>query len=382
MDSLRTNTHRDIYFDNAATMTKIPESIKAELDFYKSIDANPLRGVYRRSVMATELLENTRKKILEFIGGSDDGEIVFTKGATEALNLAADGVRNIISKDDLILVDICNHHSNILPWTERYTNAKIVDLVKNTEISHAKIIAICGMSNVTGENFIAKVRMIRKENKDAILVLDAAQLIAHADLAEVINYVDFVAFSGHKIGSPMGVGVLYIGQKIKQNIEPMNYGGEMVDAVLYENNSVKPIFSEGAQKFEAGTLNLGGICGLSKSIDFWNHIDTRDAYKRENELTRYLTKKMSKMQDVTVYAGDNGIITFNVKDVHPHDCAQILDQFGISVRAGFHCAQPFLIYKNWGPVVRVSLSIFSTKEEVDYFLEVLSKVRLEMGFDE
>lgn len=366
---------KEVYFDNAATMTKIPEAIEAEANYYRDVDANALRGLYDRGVKATEMLEESRREVAKFVG-AEASQIVFTRGATESLNMIANGLKP--GEQDLVLVGINNHHSNILPWTERYKKVKITrDILNDPDLEKAKVVAMCGMSNVTGKSFVKDVLEARRRGKKAVLVVDAAQLAAHAELAEIIDAVDFLAFSGHKIGAPMGIGVLY--GKDLSLLAPMHFGGEMVESVGYEEGIVTPELAGGPQKFEGGTLNMGGIVGLAAAARYWNSIDKKAEFEKVNKLTKKLVDALKLAPSIKVYAGENGIVSFNVDDVHPHDAAQVLNQYKIDVRAGYHCAQPFCVDSGFGPVVRASLSIFNTEDEVDYFVGKVKKVREDMG---
>lgn len=366
---------KEVYFDNAATMTKIPEAVQAEADYYREVDANALRGLYDRGVKATEMLEASRRDVAEFVG-AQASQIVFTRGATEGLNMIANGLE--LGDQDLILVGINNHHSNILPWTERYKNVKTTkDILSDPDLENAKVIAMCGMSNVTGQSFVKDVLEARQKAEKAILVVDAAQLVAHAELADIVDAVDFLAFSGHKIGAPMGIGVLY--GKDLSLLHPMHFGGEMVESVNYNEGQVVPELADGPQKFEGGTLNMGGIVGLAAAARYWNNLDKKAEFVKVDKLTKKLVAGLKSIPFVKVYAGENGIVSFNVEGVHPHDTAQVLNHYKIDVRAGYHCAQPFCTCAGFGPVVRASLSIFNTEDEVGYFVESMKKVREDMG---
>lgn len=366
---------KEVYFDNAATMTKIPAAVQAEADYYRDVNANALRGLYDRGAKATQMLEESRCEVAKFVG-AEPAQIVFTRGATESLNMIANGLS--LSDQDLILVGINNHHSNILPWTERYKNVKIVkDILSDPDLTKAKVIAMCGMSNVTGKSFVKDVLEARRKAQKAILIVDAAQLAAHCELADMIDAVDFLAFSGHKIGAPMGIGVLY-GKELSL-LSPMHFGGEMVESVNYENGQVVPELAAGPQKFEGGTLNMGGIVGLAAAARFWNGLDKKAEFLKVDKITKKLVDGLRAIPFVKVYAGENGIVSFNVDGVHPHDTAQVLNHYKIDVRAGYHCAQPFCMDAGFGPVVRASLSIFNTEDEVDYFVETIKKVREDMG---
>lgn len=372
-----------VYLDSAATMQRPNGVIEQEATYYRSLNANPLRGLYKISEQSTQLLNQTRLKVAEYIGADPD-EIVFVKNATEGINLVANGVRELIGDDGRILVSLDSHHSNILPFTERYTSQVMVcedvfgEFEKNKD--GIKLVALTGLSNVSGEEQIDLIQRLRKAGfKDAILV-DAAQMVAHRQIDVKKMDVDFLTFSGHKMGAPMGVGVLYIRREWMGKMRPLNYGGGMVEGVEKKEEGIVSEFSFGPQKFEGGTMNMGGIVGLSAAIDFWRDNNSNDEFFKETEtLTKYLLEKIKEVEDVQFYYGKNGIVLFNIRDVHPHDTAQILSNHGVMVRAGWHCAEPFLSEMGIGPAVRVSLMFYNTKNEINYLVSILAKIRNEMG---
>ena len=372
-----------VYLDNAATMQRPNRVIKKEAEYYGIMNANPLRGLYKLSEQSTRLLNQTRIKVAEYIGADPD-EIVFVKNATEGVNLIANGMREVICGDEKILVSLDSHHSNILPFTERHKSQTVVcdDMLKelNKNKKKVKLVALTGLSNVSGEEQIDLVKEIRKSGYDCAILVDAAQLVAHKRINVKEMNVDFLVFSGHKIGAPMGIGVLYMSRKWMEKIKPLNYGGEMVEGVeIDKKGAIMSEFSFGPQKFEGGTINMGGVAGLFAAIDFWREYNGKnELFKATDSLTHYALEKIKKIEDVQIYYGKNGIILFNIRDVHPHDTAQILSNFGIMVRAGWHCAEPFLSRKKIGPAVRASLMFYNTKNEINYLVSILAKVRSEM----
>lgn len=370
---------REIYFDNAATAIKFPEAIRVEKDFYSSVNANPLRGLYKKSVQAGTEVEACRKKILELVKADKSYTVVFTRGTTEALNLVASGLLRgsdgfgVLSKNAKVVVDIESHHSNMLPFLQRYKNVVIAKKMDARELFASELISLTGVSNVTGKDFSRRIEEVRKTCPKAILGVDAAQMLGHIPIDLRVLRVDYMAFSGHKFGAPMGIGGLIIKKELAEKLRPVFYGGEMVDSVSVLG---EPTFSEVPARLEAGTLNVGGIYGLSKAVDL-----ARKNLNSERvvELRKELAKGLKKLKEVKILAANGGIVTFKVKGVHPHDVAQILADAGISVRAGWLCAEPFLRYKGWGPVIRVSLSEKNTSEEVKEFLKVVRGVRKKMG---
>ncbi len=389
-----------VYLDSAATMQRPKQVIEKVSEYYKTLNANPLRGLYKISEQSTRLLNQTRTKMAEYIGAGAD-EVIFTKNATEAINLVANGARELIG-DGKILISLDSHHSNILPFTERYGEQVLIceDVVaeykrlmpEETEGSNVRFVALTGLSNVTGEEQIEVVRELRGAGFHGLILLDAAQLIAHRKINLEMLDVDFLAFSGHKIGAPMGIGVLYMRRELMEKVKPLNYGGEMVNAVEIAENAreaanktsdpvmVRADYAFGPQKFEGGTIDMGGVVGLLQAIKFWNKNNKdEELFAETRKLTEYAVGKLSAISDLELFHGKNGIILFNIKGVHPHDTAQILSNYGVMVRAGWHCAEPVLTKRKIGPAVRVSLMFYNTRSEINYLVSILGKIRKEMG---
>lgn len=372
-----------VYLDSAATMQRPNQVIEREAEYYKTRNANPLRGLYKLSEQSTEVLNQTRIKAAEYIGADPD-EVIFIKNTTEGINLIANGVREVISEKDKILVSLDSHHSNILPFTERYGEQVVVteDILgkfkRNKEA--VKLVALTGLSNVSGEEQDKLIRELRELGYSGAILVDAAQLVAHRRIDVKKMDVDFLVFSGHKMGAPMGVGILYMRREWMGKIAPLNYGGEMVEGVEYQNGAIKSEFAFGPQKFEGGTINMGGVAGLSAAIDFWqDHNKDNKLFGVVEELTLFLKEQIGEIEDAEMYYAKNGIVLLNIKGVHAHDTAQILSNYGVMVRAGWHCAEPFLTEKKIGPAVRVSLMFYNTKNELKYLTSILKKVRSEMG---
>mgnify|MGYP000919265003 FL=1 len=389
-----------VYLDSAATMQRPKQVIEKVSEYYKTLNANPLRGLYKISEQSTRLLNQTRAKVAEYIGAGVD-EVIFTKNTTEAINLVANGIRELIG-DGKILISLDSHHSNILPFTERYGEQVLIceDVVaeykrlmpEETEGSDVRFVALTGLSNVTGNEQIETVQKLRKAGFNGLILLDAAQLIAHQKINLETLDVDFLAFSGHKIGAPMGIGVHYMRRELMEKIKPLNYGGEMVDAVEIAENAreeanktsdpvmVRADYAFGPQKFEGGTIDMGGVVGLLQAISFWNKNNKdEELFAETRKLTEYAVEKLSAISDLELFYGKNGIILFNIRGVHPHDTAQILSNYGVMVRAGWHCAEPVLTKRKIGPAVRVSLMFYNTRSEINYLVSILGKIRKEMG---
>lgn len=381
------------YLDNAATMIKHPEAVKAEAEFYAEINANPLRGLYKKSVQATTGVEEARKRVLELVGADKLYTVIFSRGTTEAINLLANGLIRgddgfgILDPDmDKIVVDIESHHSNILPWNQRYRNTRIAknlpkDNWKSEEFSDVKLFSFTGVSNVTGEDLSWRAKMARMSAPEAIIGLDGAQMVGHVKMDITALGVDFVAFSGHKFGAPMGIGGLVIKKSIAEKLRPFSFGGEMVDGVSIDG---EPTFSDIPSRLEGGTLNTGAIFGLKMAAEIAKkHLDNfkngESGLEWINRLRQMATDELLKIPNVEILASNGTILTFNVKDVHPHDTAQILADMGVEIRSGFLCAEPFLKFRGWGPVVRASFSEYNTERDAKMLVSAVKVVRKKMG---
>ena len=379
-----------VYLDNAATMQRMTAGLLAEQDFYTKKNANPLRGVYELSELATAELWQAREMTAKFLG-CEPLEVIFVKNATEGLNLLANGVEKLLDGGE-ILVDLESHHSNLLAFSERYGEKVRIteDLVSEVKLDlereetegvepKIKIVAMTGMSNVTGVDRSGIAKELRSLGFQELILMDAAQLVAHKKIDVRELGVDGLVFSGHKIGAPMGVGVVYLRYDLMKKFKPLNYGGEMVESVKLVDGKVKMSFAPGPSKFEGGTLNMGAIAGLSATEDFW--LEHSEIYGVETGLTEKIREELEKDENIELYFAENGIISFNVKGVHAHDTAQVLADFGVMVRAGMMCAEPFLTEKKIGAVVRVSLAFYNTNMDVKYFLACLRRVRGVMGLE-
>lgn len=387
---------RTIYFDNSATSQRPQCVIDAEMDFYLNHNANPLRGSYPLSVEATDLYENARASVAEFINAANARQIVFTRNTTESMNLIAYsyGLSNVKAGDE-ILVSIMEHHSNLLPWQMvcRNTGATLkfidcgqdgsVDLDKVRELitDKTKIVAITQVSNVLGRvNPIAEIAKMAHE-KNAVIVVDGAQSIPHMAVDVQALDADFFAFSGHKVFGPMGIGVLYGKKEHLKKMPPFMYGGEMIDSVTRFDAK----YAEVPHKFEGGTVNAAGAAGLAAAIKYVDSIGFDYMHERELAVTKRALEGMKAIPHVNILGSDKaeehtGILTFTVDDVHPHDVSEILISDGIAVRAGHHCAQPLLNHLGVSSTTRASFMFYNTEAEVDTFLESLSSVRERMGY--
>lgn len=391
------NQKRLVYLDNAATTQKPMQVIEAESDYYKSYNANPHRGAHTLSIKATEAYENTREKVAKFINASSSREIIFTKNTTEALNLVAYtyAFQNL-NKDDEVVICISEHHSNLIPWQQmcKYKQAKLkymyVDnesILSDDEIDKkitdkTKIVCIAHATNTYGViNPVEKV-IKKAHSKGAKVVIDAAQSIPH--MREDVQKLDcdFMAFSGHKMLALMGVGVLYAKEELLEKMKPFLYGGDMIEYVEEQDTT----YAELPFKFEAGTQNVGAVISLSKAIDYINDVGYGYILNQERKLTEYAIDKLSKVPNVDVYGPKDmnkkvGVVSFNIKDVHPHDVATILDSYGVAIRSGHHCAQPFLKYMGLSATCRASFYFYNTLEDVDILVEAVKNVRKVMGYE-
>lgn len=389
------NTDR-VYFDNAATSQKPKCVIDAVQEFYEKYNANVLRGLYPLSVEATERYENARKTVQRFIHAACPEEIIFTRNATESMNLVAYsyGMANLKAGDE-ILVSILEHHSNILPWqmVSRATGAKLVFLecepdgtipkekMDEAFSEHTKLVAVTQVSNVLGcVNDIPEL-VKRARACGAVILMDAAQSAPHMPIDVQKLDVDFVAFSGHKMLAPMGIGVLYGKQELLEKMPPFLTGGEMIETV----SRYDAVYAELPHKFEAGTVNAGGAVGLAAAIDYLESYGMDTLHAVEQELTAYLFRSMNAIPHVHVLGSqreDNhtGIVSFTVDQVHPHDISEVLSSDGMDIRAGHHCAQPLHDHLGIHSTARASLMFYNTKEEIDRFLESVSNIRRRMGF--
>ncbi len=383
-----------IYLDTGATSQKPAYVIDAVDEYYRYSNANPHRGAHFLSWKATEAYEETRQVVKDFIGARKASEIVFTRSTTEALNLLAYsyGLNNL-KKDDEILITILDHHANLVPWqmVAKKTGAKLVYAYLNDDYSldyddlkskindNTKIVSVTGASNVTGELIDSKLITKWAHEVGAISIVDGAQLIPHVKTDVKDIDCDFLAFSGHKMFSPMGIGVLYGKYELLDKLEPFNYGGDMIEYV-YEQEST---FQEPPIKFEAGTPNVGGVLGLKAAIEYVEKIGMDEIFAYEHELTSYAYDLIKDIPNIKIFYPTNGkagsVISFTFTDIHPHDIATILDSKGIAVRSGHHCAMPLHGYLGISATARASFSIYNTKEEAEIFARELKNVRKVMG---
>jgi cysteine desulfurase/selenocysteine lyase len=386
----------EAYLDNAATSQKPYCVIKAVEDFYKHSNANPLRGLYELSVNATDRYENAREAVRKFIHAKESAEIVFTRNATESLNLIAYsyGLSNLREGDEIV-VSITEHHSNILPWqmVARSTGAKLVYLeceqdgritdeaIDKTITEKTRLVAVGEVSNVTGRRNPVEKIIEKAHSIGAVTVVDGAQSTPHMAVDVQAMNTDFFVFSGHKLLGPMGIGVLYGKRELLEAMPPFLTGGEMIQTVSREG----AVWAELPHKFEAGTVNAADAVGLHAAIDYITGLGFDAITEREDALTAYAMEGMKKIPHLHLIGSDdpaehNGILNFVIDGVHPHDISAILDADGIDVRAGHHCAQPLLNHLGFRSTTRASLMFYNTEEEVRRLLGSLASVRSRMGY--
>ncbi len=384
------------YLDNSATTQKPLSVIEAERDFYLKHNANPLRGLYELAMEATDAYEDARLAVQKFINAKSEQEIIFTRNASESLNLVAYsyGLANLHEGDEIVTT-IMEHHSNMLPWrmvaektgaTLKYIECEADGTVTDAAIEAAitektKLVAMAEVSNVLGRlNPIAK--LINKAHKvGAVAVIDAAQSAPHMAIDVQKMDADFLAFSGHKMLGPMGIGVLYGKKALLEAMPPFLRGGEMISFVSRDGQEYAPL----PHKFEAGTVNAAGAVGLHAAINYINSVGFETIEAREAALTKMAFDAMQKIEGVHIIGGKTaeehkGILTFTVEGVHPHDIAAILDADGVNIRAGNHCAQPLLDHLCTGATARASLAFYNTEEDVQRFIKSLSTIRERMGY--
>ena len=390
-------TAQDIaYLDNAATAQRPQCVLDAVRRFYCEQNANPLRGLYPLSIAATDAYENARETVRRFLNAKSATEIVFTRNTTEGLNLAAYsyGLSHIKAGDEVV-VSILEHHSDLLPWQMvcRQTGAALkfldcepdgsLDLNKAEALitDRTKLVAVTHVSNVVGR--VNPIRQLADmaHKHGAVMVVDGAQSTPHIPVDVQALDADFLAFSGHKVYGPMGIGVLYGRRALLEEMPPFLTGGEMIESVSREG----AVFAELPHKFEAGTVNAAGAAGLHAAINYVQSVGFDAMHRQELALTARTLAGMADMPHIHVIGSDrpeehNGIVTFTVEGVHPHDVSEILACDGVDVRAGHHCAQPLLQHLGYSATVRASFAFYNTEEEVDRLLQSLSTIRERMGY--
>ncbi len=391
------NGHPLIYFDSASTSQKPRQVITAITDFYEKHNANVHRAVHTLSQEASELYENAHEEIARFVNANSMEEIIFVRGTTEAINLVAYawGLHNL-SKDDEILVSLMEHHSNIVPWeiiseinglSIKYAEVNVdgtlnYEAFENMISSKTKLVCLSHVSNVTGViNDVKKVAKIA-HNHGSLMLVDAAQSVPHLPVDVKDLDVDFLAFSGHKMLAPTGIGVLYGKREILTSMAPFQGGGEMIREVEFTPATRRCAISwnELPWKFEAGTPDTSGGIGLMEAVRYLKQIGMENVKAHEEMLTKYAIRSMKECcEKIQVYGSQDssakcGIIPFGIKDLSSHDVALFLDNYGIMVRSGYQCAQPLHDLLKLNSSVRASFYIYNTREEIDRFIEILKEI--------
>ena len=385
------NGHPLVYLDSAATSQKPVSVIEAMNDYYRGYNSNVHRGVHTLGTRATDGYEGAREKVRNFINASSTQEVIFTRGTTTAINtVAASYGRANLSEGDEIVITHMEHHSNIIPWQQlaKETGATLkyvplqedgtiaIEDVRATVTTQTKIVSIMMVSNVLGTmNPIKEITKIAHEN-DAVMVVDGAQAAPHMKVDVQDLECDFFAFSGHKMVGPTGIGVLYGKKKLLNKMEPVEFGGEMIDFVGLQESTWKEL----PWKFEGGTPIIAGAIGLGAAIDFLEQVGLHNIEEHEHKLAAYALNKMNEVEGMTIFGPNDpaqraGLVTFNIDDVHPHDVATVLDAEGIAVRAGHHCAQPLMKWLNVSATARASFYLYNTEEDIDKLVAGLVKTK-------
>ncbi|MBR3510256.1 MAG: cysteine desulfurase [Lachnospiraceae bacterium] len=385
------------YLDNAATTQRPERVLLAEKRFYEEANANPLRGLYELSQKATDIYEDAREVVRAFIGARSTEEIVFTRNSTESLNLLAYSYGSLLQEGDEIAISVLEHHSNLIPWQQLAKKKRLklqwIEIDENGRITEdafrralsekTKLVSMTLISNVLGtRNDVKKFARIAHE-VGAVFVCDGAQGVPHVPVDVNDLGVDFLAFSGHKMLGPMGIGVLYGRKELLDRMPPFLYGGEMIEYVGKEEAT----WAELPHKFEAGTVNGAGAAGLAAAIQYYENIGFEKIVKREEELGELTFRTLSEIPHVTILgakdaASHHGIFSFMVEGVHPHDIAEILSADDVCVRAGHHCAQVLMKELKVNSTARVSIAFYNTEEEIIRLGESIRSLRRRMGYAE
>ena len=386
------------YLDNSATSQRPRCVMEALTDYYYHHNSNPFRGLYELSIDATERYEQARVKVAGFINAASDREIIFTRNASESLNLVAYSLGAMCLKEgDEVITTVVEHHSNMLPWrlaaerhgaTVKYLECEpdgsfLPEKLENLVTEKTKIVAMTGMSNIFGRVNDIKTFAAIAHKKGAYFVMDGAQSVPHSVTDVQDLDVDFLAFSGHKMLAPMGIGVLYGKEALLKEMPPFLSGGEMIEYVTLDSVT----YADLPHKFEAGTVNAGGAVALSAAIDYLRSVGMEDIEERENMLTEMALEEMKKIPHINILGSDDaaqhhGIITFRVDGVHPHDTAAIMAKDGVAIRAGHHCAEPLHHFIGIPSTVRASIMFYNTEEEIERLVKSVASLRSRMGYND
>ena len=373
-----------IYFDNAASTQKPTAVINAIKSYYENDHSNVHRGVHSLSIRATELYEASRKKVTDYINANNSNEIIFTKGTTDSINLVAHSLTNSIKQSDEIVITTMEHHSNIVPWQElcKRTGAslKIAPIDHNGELmieelerllcKNTKILALTHTSNTLGTINPIKKIITMAHHLNIKVLIDGAQAIGHQNIDVQDLDCDFYAFSGHKLYGPTGIGVLYGKEDLLYELEPYQFGGEMILKVTFDETTYNSL----PYKFEAGTPNMAGAIGLEKAIGYLESVNLNACVKQEEAVTEYALKQLKDFSNIKLIGNSDNrssIISFTIENIHPHDIGTILNQKGIAMRTGHHCTMPLMDFYNIPGTIRASFSFYNTENEVDEMVAAL-----------
>jgi cysteine desulfurase/selenocysteine lyase len=385
-----------VYFDNAATTQKPLSVIDAIRDYYMNYNSNIHRAVHQMAEEATHAYETTRQKVARFINSRSTDEIIFTRNATEAINLVSHSWgQDNIRRDDRIVITELEHHSNIVPWQVLCNQTRAsLDYIevddggcldmdsyeKTLRNRKTRLISISEVSNVLGT--IVPIREIVKKAhaKDIPVLVDAAQSVPHMPVDVQVTDCDFMVFSAHKMLGPTGVGILYVKKEILEELQPFISGGDMIKEV----HKYETVYNDLPYKFEAGTPNIADVIGFGAAMDYLNRLGMDKVRDHEIELTKYAMDAMKDIRGMTLYGpldakNKGGVISFNLGDIHPHDLATILNDHGIAIRSGHHCAQVLMEKFDLSAMSRASFYIYNTIEEVDKFINALNDARRLFG---
>ncbi|MFA6705734.1 MAG: cysteine desulfurase [Bacteroidales bacterium] len=379
-----------VYLDNAATTQKPIQVIQAMNNYYMHLNANVHRGVHTLSQNATNEFELARKLVQDLIYAKEQEEIIFTRGTTESINLVASSFCDkFLTKDDEIIISELEHHSNIVPWQlaqeKIQFKIRVIPITQSGELdietfktllnNKTKLVAVAHISNALGTINPIKEIIELSHHKGAAVLIDGAQGVPHMKINVQDLDCDFYAFSGHKMYAPMGVGVLFGKRKYLDQMPPYHGGGEMIKEVSFEGTT----FNEIPFKFEAGTPSVSDVIGLKSAIEYINNIGFDLIQKHEDFLMHYTTEKLMEINGLKIYGtskNKSGSISFNINNIHPFDIGTLLDQLGIAIRTGHHCAQPVMKHYNIVGTARVSFAIYNTIEEIDFFIESVKRAKL------
>ncbi|MDC0186170.1 cysteine desulfurase [Gammaproteobacteria bacterium] len=373
-----------IYFDNAASTQKPKAVIDAIKSYYENDHSNVHRGVHSLSIRATDLYEASRKKVADYINANSTDEIIFTKGTTDSINLVASSLTKSIQPSDEIVITTMEHHSNIVPWQElcRRTGASlkvapiddngelIIDELERLLCKDTKILALTHTSNTLGTINPIKEIITMAHHLNIKVLIDGAQAIGHQNINVQDLDCDFYAFSGHKLYGPTGIGVLYGKEDLLNELEPYQFGGEMILKVTFDETTYNSL----PYKFEAGTPNIAAAIGLGKAIEYIESINLNACVKQENVVTEYSLKKLKDLSNIKLIGNSenrSSIISFTIENIHPHDIGTILNQRGIAMRTGHHCTMPLMDFYEIPGTIRASFSFYNTESEVDEMVAAL-----------